>query len=86
MKQRVILAIFVLVALLDLASAANPPQPKFSLLVRPSETGVQLVCQSGCAWKTLQADCPEAPCEFRVDEFGLQGKPPSAEDVARTRR
>jgi len=72
MKQRVVLAILVLVALLGLGSAANTPQPKFSFLVRPSTNGVHLVCQSGCAWTTLHADCPEAPCEFLVDEFGVQ--------------
>ena len=74
MKRRITLAILIVSAAVGLASASDQPQPKFSFVVRPSANGVQLECKSGCAWETLTADCSEAPCEFRVDEFGIRGQ------------
>jgi hypothetical protein len=72
MERRIIFAVLIVLVTLGLASASDQPQPRYSLLVRPSANGVQLECESGCAWKTLEADCPKAPCEFHVDEFGIR--------------
>jgi hypothetical protein len=74
MKWRIAVGVLIVLAVFGLASASDQPQPKYSFLVRPSANGVQLECKSGCAWKTLKADCPKAPCEFQVDEFGIRGQ------------
>jgi hypothetical protein len=71
MKWRIAFAVVVVAGIFGLASASDRPQPKYSFVVRPSASGVQLECKTGCAWKTLEATCPTAPCEFRVDEFGV---------------
>jgi hypothetical protein len=72
MKRRLGIAVLALVALLGSAAAGSRPEPKYSFRIRPSEKGVELECVSGCAWKTQTAECPNAPCEFRVDEFGIK--------------
>jgi hypothetical protein len=74
MKWRIAFAVVVVAGIFSLASASDQPQPKYSFVVRPSASGVQLECKGGCAWKTLEATCPTAPCEFRVDEFGIGGR------------
>jgi hypothetical protein len=71
MKRRLSLGVLAVVVLLVSAAGGSRPEPKYSFRVRPSANGIELACESGCAWKTLTAECQEAPCEFRVDEFGL---------------
>jgi len=73
MRKRIVFVLAVL-AVFGVASASDRPRPKYSFLVRPSANGVQLECRSGCAWRTLEANCPTAPCEFQVDEFGIRGR------------
>lgn len=74
MKWRIAFTVLVVVGIFGFASASDRPQPKYSFAVRPSANGIELECKSGCAWKALKATCPKGPCEFHVDEFGLQGR------------
>jgi hypothetical protein len=71
MKRRLSIVVLAVVVLLVSAVGGSRPEPKYSFRIRPSANGIELECESGCAWKTLSAKCQEAPCEFRVDEFGL---------------
>jgi hypothetical protein len=72
MKRRLGIAVLAVVTFLGSAIAGSRPEPKYSFRIRPGATSVQLECVSGCAWKTLSAECREAPCEFQVDEFGIK--------------
>jgi hypothetical protein len=72
MKTRLSIAVLALVALIGSVAARRRPEPTYSFRIQPSAKGVQLVCEKGCAWKTLAAKCEKAPCNFRVDEFGVK--------------
>jgi hypothetical protein len=74
MKWRIAFAVLVVAGVFGFASASDQPQPKYSFVVHPSTNGVQLECRAGCAWKTLEATCPTAPCGFHVDETGIRGQ------------
>jgi hypothetical protein len=72
MKTRPGIAVLALVVLISLVAASRPPEPTYSLRIQPSAKGIELVCEKGCAWKTLAATCETAPCSFQVDEFGVR--------------
>lgn len=72
MKTRVGIAILAVMVLIGSVAAGSRREPKYSFRIQPGAKSVQLVCERGCAWKTLTAECKKAPCSFRVDEFGVK--------------
>ncbi|HEU4529905.1 MAG TPA: hypothetical protein VFR59_01920 [Steroidobacteraceae bacterium] len=67
-------AVCVVLALALSASAASQSKlAEFKIKVVPSPTGVQLECESGCAWTHLSWDCREGdpPCQAYIDQMGM---------------
>src|SRR5262245_50865851 len=52
--------------------ADNREPTDFLIIVEATTSGVNLVCQRGCAWKELSFGCGEQlPCKSPIDAFGM---------------
>jgi hypothetical protein len=51
---------------------AAPDAADFLITVEATGSGVNLVCQRGCAWKELSFDCGDhLPCKSPIDGLGM---------------
>ncbi len=68
------LVLWAAVALTLSASASTQSKlAEFRIKVIPTATGVQLECESGCAWTHLSWGCEQdkAPCQSMIDQNGV---------------
>lgn len=50
--------------------------PHFAFVLKQTDNGVKMMCETGCAWKELSYSCNgKIPCCARVDERGVRGVP-----------
>ena len=46
----------------------------FDITVQVSADGAVLTCAKGCAWTTLNFECPGKPsCKAAIDQMGMRG-------------
>lgn len=45
----------------------------FKISLQASDSGMNLTCLNGCAWKSLSYECPENQCNVNIDNYGMNG-------------
>ena len=74
-RAKWILSVLALLAVVGGGHSEEPTGPEpadFLILVEATGSGVNLVCQRGCAWKELSFECgDELPCKSPIDAFGM---------------
>lgn len=52
----------------------------FAFVLKQTDAGVTMTCETGCAWVELKYSCNgKVPCCAKVDERGVRGVPCPAE-------
>ena len=66
-----------IISLTAISSTSAPPtnDSAFMIYLEHTPTGVRMVCERGCNWKTLSFDCGEVEtCGSYIDANGMAGK------------
>lgn len=75
MKARWIVGVLALLGLVGGGHGEGPTAPEYAdflIIVEATGSGVNLVCERGCAWKELSFECGEQlPCKSPIDAFGM---------------
>ena len=72
MKRFVLLAMGLSAVVLLLVAASAPDSSEgFAIKIQPTELGLVLTCDHGCAWEKLEMNCSDIrSCIFKIEEQG----------------
>ncbi len=76
MKAKWIVGVFALLAVIGGGHSEEPAAPEYAdflIIVEATGSGVNLVCERGCAWKALSFECgDQLPCKSPIDALGMK--------------